>query len=121
LIFYIYRGQEIIIKTVYYATNVNFIKAELFTTKYGINHVTYLQDINHIIGITDAILAIKQIFNIIIHLYQLHSITILKNLRKFFNKSSNNSVNCTESIKWSSHLLVDKESRYLEINLYLLL
>jgi len=57
LISHIHRGQEIIAKSVYHATNVNFTEAEIFAIKYGINHTTHLKDINYIIVITDAILA----------------------------------------------------------------
>jgi len=48
-----------------------------------------MQNITHIIIITDAIPAAKYIFDMSIHLYQLHSITILNNLKSFFNKNSN--------------------------------
>jgi len=99
LISYICRGQEIITKSVHHVTNVNSIKTELFAIKCEINHATHLQDINHIIVITDTILAAKQIFDILIHPYQLHFITILKNLKEFFNKSSNNFIDCSDSIK----------------------
>ena len=54
-----------------------------------------------------------------IHLYQLYSIAILKDLKKFFKKSPNNSIDfqdCLGSVKWSLYLLVDKESKYLKIN-----
>ena len=57
LISHIYRDQEIIAKSVYYTTNVNFTEAEIFAIKYGINHTTHLKDINYIIAITDTISA----------------------------------------------------------------
>jgi len=78
LISHIHRGQEIITKSVYHATNVNSTEAELFTIKYEINHTTH------------------------IHPYQLHSIAILKDLKEFLNKSLNNFINfwdCPDSIK----------------------
>ena len=90
LISYICREQEIIAKTVYYAINVMSTETKLFAVKYSINHMTQIQDITHIIVITDAIPAIKYIFDISIHLYQLHSIAISNNLRGFFNKNFNN-------------------------------
>ena len=52
-------------------------------------------------------------------LYQLYSITISNDLRAFFNKNSINLTsfwNCHSSIKWFSHLLVDKKSKHLRIN-----
>ena len=119
LISHIYRGWEIITKIVCHTTNINSTKAKLFTIRCEISHATHLQDVNCIIVITDAIAATKWIFNTIIHSYQLQFITILKDLKKFFNKSPNNSINfwdCPESIKWSPHLLVNKESKYLKID-----
>lgn len=50
---------------------------------------------------------------------QLHSITISKNLRKFFNKSPNNTINfwdCPSDNKWPPYLLVDKESKFHKIS-----
>jgi len=70
--------------------NVNSTKVKLFTISYEINHATHLLDINHIITITDAISAVRQIFDMSIHPYQLYSIIILKDLKKFFNKDPNN-------------------------------
>jgi len=101
LISHIYRGQEIIAKSVHYAINVNFTKAKLFAIKCGINHTIYLQNFNHIIVITDAISATKWIFNMTVHPYQLHFIAILKNLKEFFNKSPNNFIdfwNCPDNV-----------------------
>ena len=66
---YIQREQDIITKIVYHITNVNFIKAKLFAIKYGINYTMQLQDISHIIIVTDIIFTAKQIFNILTHLY----------------------------------------------------
>jgi len=65
-------------------------ETKLFIVKCSINHTTQIQDITHIIVITDAIPATKHIFDISIHPYQLHSIAISNNLRGFFNKKSNN-------------------------------
>jgi len=53
-IFYIHRDQEIIAKTVYYATNVNSTEAKLFVIRCGISYTIYLQDINYIIVIIDS-------------------------------------------------------------------
>jgi len=66
---HIYRRQDIIAKSVHYAINVTSTKAELFTIRCGINHVTQMQNITHIIIIIDAILATKCIFDMSIHLY----------------------------------------------------
>lgn len=116
---HIHRGQEIIAKSVHHAMSITSTEAELFTIRCRINCTIHLQDITHIIIITDAIQATKWIFNISVHLHQLHSITILKNLRNFFNENSNNLIvfwNYLDSVKWSLCLLVDKESKHLKIN-----
>ena len=94
--------QEIIAKMTHYATNINSTNIELSTIRYRINYTIHLPDVNYIIIITDTIPTARQIFDILIHLYQLHSITILKNLKKFFNKNPNNIIeywDCLDSIK----------------------
>jgi len=119
LVSHIYRGQEIIAKFIYYTMNVTSIEAKLFAIRYGINCVVQLQDIAHIIVITDVISATKQIFDTSVHPYQLHSITISKNLMCFFKKNLNNVIAfwvCSDSIKWLPHLLVDKDSKHLKID-----
>ena len=87
---HIQRKQDIIAKIIHHITNINSIEAELFAIRYGINYSIQLQDISHIIVVTDAIPTAKQIFDTLIHLYQLHSIVISKDLKVFFNKSYNN-------------------------------
>ena len=83
---HIHKEQEIIAKTIHYAMNIMFTKTELFAIRYSINHATQMQNITCIIINTDA----KYIFDMSIHLYQLHSITIFNDLKGFFNKNSNN-------------------------------
>ena len=56
--------------------------------------------------------AVKRIFDMLYHSYQLHSITISNDLRKFFNENPNNSItfqDCSSNNKWPPHLLVNKE------------
>ena len=54
-VLYIYRGQDII-KTMYHVMNITSTKAELFAIRCSINCITQIQDIAHIIVITNAIL-----------------------------------------------------------------
>jgi len=78
------------------------MKAKLFAIRYGNNYAMQLQDISHIIVVTDAISAAKQIFDMSTYPYQLHSIIILKDLKAFFNKNCNNIIkfwNCPNFIK----------------------
>jgi len=56
---HIWREQEIIAKLVHHASNVSSTEAKIFTIRCRINHAMQLQDISHIIIITDAILAAK--------------------------------------------------------------
>jgi len=42
-----------------YTTNINSMEAKLFAIRYGINYVMQLQDISHIIVVTDIISAAK--------------------------------------------------------------
>jgi len=96
------KGQGIIAKMTHHTTNINSTKVELFAIRCRINHVIYLLNVNHIIVIIDAIPADGQIFDMLINLYQLHSIVILKDSKKFFNKNSNNIIefwDCLDSIK----------------------
>ena len=86
----------------HHTTNINSTKVKLFAIICRINYADYLLDVNHIIVIIDAISANRQIFDILIYPYQLHSIVILKDLNKFFNKNSNNIIefwDCLDSIK----------------------
>ena len=119
LVLYICKGQDIIIKNVHHAMNVTSTEAKIFTIRCSINCATQIQDVKHIIIITDAIPATKYIFNMTIHPYQLYSIAISKDLKDCFNKNSINFIlfwDCPSSDKWPPHLLVDKESIHLKMN-----
>jgi len=91
-VLHICREQDIIAKTIHHTINVTSTKAKLFAIKCSINFVTQMQDIAHIVVITDAIPVAKHIFDISIHPYQLHSITISNDLKSFFDRSSSNSI-----------------------------
>ena len=91
---HICRGQDIIAKIIHHTINVTFTKAKFFAIRCSINFVTQMQNIAHIVVITDAIPVAKHIhiFGTSIHPYQLYSITISNDLRSFFNRSSSNSI-----------------------------
>jgi len=72
--------------------NVLSTKAELFIIRYSISQASQIQDIIYIVVITDAIPTVKNSFDMSLHPYQLHSIAIFSNLRKFFNKKFNNTI-----------------------------
>lgn len=92
-IVYVYTYNFPIIKTIHYAVNVTFTEAELFTIKYGLNQAIWSTNIKHIIVITDSIYTIKKIFDSSIHLYQIQSVAISKDLREFFKRDHLNSIN----------------------------
>jgi len=56
---YIHRDQEIIAKSVHHIINITSTGAKLFAIRYRINHAIHLQDVAHIIIITDTILATR--------------------------------------------------------------
>ena len=94
--------ERAIASSTYHTMNVNSTEAKLFVIRYGIDQATKLHDILKIVIITEAILAMKQIFDTLIHLYQIHSIAISKSFRQFFNRNPHNSIlfwNCLDSIK----------------------
>ena len=90
-VLHIQKGQNIINKSIHHAMNVNSIKAKLFAIRCRINQAIQIWNVSQIVIITDAIPAVKQIFDISVHSYQLHFIAILKDLREFFSKNSNDS------------------------------
>ena len=96
--------------------NVNFTEAKLFVIRYEIDQATKLHDILKIVIIIEAILAMKQIFDTSIHLYQIYSIAISKSFRQFFNRNLILFWNCFDSIKWSPHILVENELKCIKIN-----
>ena len=72
--------------------NILFTKAELFAIRYDISQSFQIQDVICIVIITNTILVAKRIFDLTYYPYQLYSIIISKDLRKFFNKNPNNTV-----------------------------
>jgi len=79
-------------KTVHHAMNISSTEAKLFTIRCDISQATQLQDVMQIAVVTDTIPVAKRIFDLFHYPYQLHSIIISYDLRKFFNKNFNNSI-----------------------------
>ena len=90
LIAHVHIYNSPVIKTVYYAINVMTTEAELFAIRYSINQATYLNNINQIIFIMNSIYTTKRIFDLLLYLYQIHIVSISRELRKFFTKDCNN-------------------------------
>ena len=76
LILHIYSSQNILAKTIYYAINITFTEAKLFSIRCGINQAVQVPNTKNIIVITNGIYTARCIFNLSFYLYQLHSITI---------------------------------------------
>ena len=56
------------------------IEVKLFAIRCRINQTTQMSGIFHIIIITDVLYIIQKNFNLVIHLYQIQSIAISKDL-----------------------------------------
>ena len=111
---HIHVHDSLTIKMIYHTINVTFTEAELFTIRYNINQATQLPNISQIIVITDSIHAAKRIFNSSSHPFQIHMSLISGELRKFFAKDYNNSIefwDCPSHCKWALHNIVDKETK----------
>jgi len=72
--------------------NITLTEAKLFTIRCRINQAIHVDNISCIIVITNAIHLARKIFDSFSHPYQIQSITIVKDLRDFFQRNSNNSI-----------------------------
>ena len=102
----------------YHAINIISMEAELFTIRCGINQAVQIPGSFCIIIITDAIHVAQRIFDFSIHLYQLQSITISKDLQEFFNNHLDNSIefwDCPSKKEWHLYMLVDKEMKKFDL------
>ena len=101
-------------KMLYHAINITSTEARLFALKYGINQAIQITDSFCIIIITDVLYVAEKIFDSSIHLYQLQTIAISKELWEFFNKHLNNSIefwNCSSDENWHLHALVNNKTK----------
>ena len=89
---HVYIHDSPIIKTTYYAVNITSTEAELFVIRYRLNQAIQLSNIKYIVVITDSIHAVKKIFDLSIHLYQVQTLIISKEIRVFFERSHHNSI-----------------------------
>ena len=71
-------------KTLHHVVNIISTEAKLFVIKYGINQATTHNNISKIIIITDSIHVARKIFDPLLHLYQIHTATIINELCIFF-------------------------------------
>ena len=118
---WILLAQSLIIKTCHQAVNVSTTEAKLFTIRYSINQAISIPHIKCIVVITDSLHTVKKIFNLLLHLYQIHSAIITRELREFFNKYMNNYIkfwNCPSKENWWPHLAVDKNTKSFKASVY---
>ena len=100
-------------KTLYHAINVMPMEAKLFTIQCNINQIVQIQHALYIIVIANTIHTAKKIFDPSIYLYQQQTIAISKDLRVFFSKHKNKTIEFWDfsNNKWYLHTVVDKETR----------
>jgi len=103
-----------LMKTIHHAVNVISTEAELFAIRCGINQSIRFDNISKIVVITDSIHMAQKIFDSSSHPFQTMSATILSDLRDFFNRHDNNSIEfweCSSHLKWHLHSEVNKETK----------
>ena len=103
-----------VIKTVHHVVNVTSTEAELFAIRCGINQATNIHGILKIVVITNLIHSTQKFFDASHHPFQIHAVSILKKLRKFFVQNHNNSIKfwkCPSQCNWSLHKVINKETK----------
>ena len=101
-------------KTVHHVVHITSTEVELFAIRCSINQASNCDSISKIIIITNSIYAAKKIFDPSLYPFQVHSVAILTELWKFFLQHQDNSIEfweCPSHLNWSSHKMVDKESK----------
>jgi len=81
LVFHIQKSHNIINKFVHHAMNINSTEAKLFVIRCRIDQATKIYDASKIIIIIDAISAMKQIFDTLVHPYRLYIIVRVEDSR----------------------------------------
>ena len=106
------------IKMIYYAVNVTIMEAELFAIRCSINQATALSGISNIIILIDSIHAARRIFNSSSHPFQIHVVAISAELRIFFSKNHDNSIEfwkCPSHCKWPLYEIVNEETKQFHL------
>ena len=111
---HMYISNQLLIKTLYHTVFVTSTEAELFAIKCGINQATSNNNVSKIVVITDSIHAVKRIFDPSFHPLQIQSVAILGDLRHFFSKDLNNSIEFWDypsCLDWHLHKAVNLEMK----------
>jgi len=114
LIAHIHQANSPLIKTIHHTGFITSSKAKLFTMRCSINQACGKDNISKIVIITDSIHSVKHIFDSSVYPLQSHSAAILSELRLFFNKSQDNSIEfweCPSHLKWRFHKDIDKDTK----------
>ena len=93
-------------------------KAELFAIRCSINQVANNNNIFKIIVVIDLIHIAKNIFDSFNHLFQKHSVFILKDLQAFFSHYQENYIKfweCPSCCNWHPHKVVDTETKSFKL------
>ena len=117
---HIHIHNKPIIKILHHAVNVTSIEAEFFTIRYGINQAVHLQDISKIIVVTNSIHIARKIFNPLSHPLQKQVALIFNNLRVFFNRHHENTIEFWEypsKSKWNLHRHVNIKTKSFNLTL----
>jgi len=91
-IFHVHIHNKPVIKTIHHMVNVTTTEAELFAIRCSINQATALPSITNIVVLTDFIHTTRRIFDSSSHPFQIHVTAILAELRIFFPKNHDNSI-----------------------------
>ena len=117
-IVHIYVHNKPIVKMLHHAINVTSTEVEFFAIRCSISQVLYLQNISKIIVVTNSIHMVKKIFDILSHLFQKQVALILNDLREFFNRYYENTIEfweCPSKCKWNLHKYVNIESKLFNL------
>ena len=93
-------------------------EAELFAIRCGINQAIHLPNVKKIFVVMDSIHAARRIFDSSSHPCQSQSAAISGELRVFFKRNNNSSIEfwgCPSNHKWPLHKRVDKETKEKQI------
>jgi len=116
---HIHSYNRPLVKIVHHASFVTSTEAELFTIRCGINQACAINNVSKIIVVTDSIHAAMKIFDSGSYPYQIHSATILSELRTFFSSNESNIIEfweCPSKLSWRLHSDVDKDSKSFSIS-----
>jgi len=111
---HIHMQDKPLIKTVHHVVFITSTEVELFAIRCGLNQACNKEEISKIIVVTNSIHMAKNIFNMKLHLYQIHATAILKELSQFFFKRHENHIKfweCPSYLKWNLHRSADKDSK----------